>query len=168
MNIRSKSTITVLLFSMLFFVASASQGAAEDYESLKGVSSVNTMFDFRDGIPQSALIHLQLIHDTYNNKAIRAVSDKPEFVVVFMASSVKLLSKNRAGFSAEESKMLEEFDQILTAMAKDGIRLEVCMFAGNVMGVDPASLPKELIHVPNGWISSIGYQKKGYAMVPVY
>lgn len=168
MNLRSKSTIIALLFSTAFFLASAQQGEAEDYQALKGVSSVNTMFDFRDGIPQPALIHLKLIHDTYNDKRIRAISGKPEFVVVFMASSVKLLSNNRAGFSAEETKMLEEFDQVLKAMAKDGIQLEVCLFAGNVFGVDPTSFPKELIQVPNGWISSIGYQKRGYAMVPVY
>jgi intracellular sulfur oxidation DsrE/DsrF family protein len=168
MNNRTRRRIITLLCSALLLPVLALPGSAEDYEALKGVSSVNTMFDFRDGIPQPALIHLKLIHDTYNDPAIRAASGKPEFVVVFMASSVKLLSKNRDGFSAEEKKMLEEFDQVLAAMAKDGIRLEICMFAGNVMGVDPASLPNVLIHVPNGWISAIGYQKRGYAMVPVY
>jgi intracellular sulfur oxidation DsrE/DsrF family protein len=168
MNIRSKRTITVFLFSMMFFLVVVPPGSTEGYESLKGIASVNTIFDFRDGIPERALIHIKLIHETYMDKAIRAVTDKPEFVVVFMDSSVKLLSQNRAGFSAEEKKMLEEFDQVITAMSKDGVRLEICMFAGNVFGVDPSSLPKELIHVPNGWIASIGYQEKGYSLVPVY
>ncbi len=168
MNLRSKQIITVFLFSMMFLLVVVAPVASEDYASLKGISSVNTIFDFRDGIPERALVHLKLVHETYMDKAIRAVADKPEFVVVFMDSSVKLLSKNRAGFSAEHKKMLKEFDQVITAMSKDGIRLEICMFAVNITGVDPSSLPRELIHVPNGWIASIGYQEKGYSLVPVY
>ncbi len=168
MKTTSIRPMTVLLCAMTLLLALASPGAADDYEAMKDVSAVDTIFDFRDGIPQPALIHLKLIHDTYNDPVIRAASEKPAFVVVFMASSVKLLSKNRDGFTAEEKKMLEEFDQVLAAMAKEGIRLEICMFAGNVMGVDPASLPDVLVHVPNGWISAIGYQKRGYALVPVY
>jgi len=58
--------------------------------------------------------------------------------------------------------------QVLTTMATEGIRLVVCMFALKVMGLDSASLPKDVVQVPSGWISSIGRQKKGYVMVPVY
>jgi len=168
MRERSKRYITVFLCSLALFWAPVLSVGAEDYNALKDVSSVSTMFDFRDGNPTSALVHLKLIHDTYKDAAIRAVSDKPDFAVVFMASSVKLLSKNRSGLSAEDQKSLEAFDQVLEAMARDGIRLEVCMVAVSYFEVDPASLPKVLMQVSNGWISSIGYQKRGYAMVPVY
>lgn len=168
MNIHQKGVSPILSFSIVLVLISAPIGLAEDYDALKGVEAVDTIFDFRDGIPEKALAHLKLIHDTFSDKAIRSVAEKPQFVVVFMDSSVKLLSKNRAAFSAEHKKILEEFDQVLSEMSKDGIRLEICMFAGSVHGVDPASLPKELIHVPNGWISSIGYQQKGFSLVPVY
>ncbi|AOY60524.1 DsrE family protein [Desulfococcus multivorans] len=168
MRKRSKRYITVLLCSLALFWAPVLSVAAEDYDALKDVSSVSTMFDFRDGNPVSALVHLKLIHDTYKDAAIRSVSGKPDFAVVFMASAVKLLARNRDGFFAEDQKSLEAFDQVLQDMAGDGIRLEVCMFAANYFGVDSASLPKGLMQVPNGWISSIGYQKRGYAMVPVY
>lgn len=153
---------------MLLCLPCVLPGPAQAYEALKGITSVNTMFDFRDGDPEIALIHLKLIHQTYTDKDIRAVADNPQFVVVFMSNSVKLLSRNRTNFSQEHNKMLQEFDQVLTAMSKDGIRLEICMFASKAFGVDPASLPKELIQVPNGWISSIGYQGRKYSMVPVY
>ena len=168
MNKAFERTTTVLLLFLMFLLASASMGSAEEYEALKGVSSVNTIFDFRDGVPESALVHMKLIHQTYQDEAIKAVGGSREFVVVFMDSSVKLLSSSRDGFSAEHQKMLGELDQVVTAMAKDGIRLEICMFAGNFFGVAPSSLPGELIHVPNGWIASIGYQAKGYQLVPVY
>jgi intracellular sulfur oxidation DsrE/DsrF family protein len=160
---------TTALFCILclvgFFVVSAS---AEEYEALKGVKSIKTIFDFRDGNPDTALVHLQLVHDTYKNPAIRSVSEKPEFVVVFMDVSVLLLSKNRKNFSPEEKQKLEVFDKTISAMAKDGIRLEVCMFAAGTLEVDPESITPEIHRVGNGWIASLGYQQRGYSMVPVY
>jgi len=148
-----------------FFAASAS---AQEYEALKGIKSVNTIFDFRDGDTENALIHLKLVHDTFKDPAIRAISEKPEFVVVFMDVSVLLLSNNREKFSSEEKKLLEEFDQTIAAMAKDGIRLEVCMFAAGLLGVKPESIAPEIHPVGNGWIASLGYQQKGYSVVPAY
>lgn len=168
MKNHSTSTIaatTVILFLLGILVVSA--GAAE-YEALKGVQSVKTIFDFRDGSPDTALVHLQLIHDTYKDPAIRAISAKPEFVVVFMDVSVQILSKNRKNFSPEEQKKLEAFDKTILAMAKDGIRLEVCLFAVGSLAVDPASIAPEIQRVGNGWIASLGYQQKGYVLIPVY
>ena len=142
--------------------------SAQGYEALKGIKSVNTIFDFRDGNTESALIHLKLVHDTFKDPAIRAVSEKPEFVVVFMDVSVLLLSSDREKFSSEDKKRLEEFDQTIVGMAKDGIRLEVCMFAAGLMGVKPESIAPEIHPVENGWIASLGYQQKGYSLVPAY
>jgi intracellular sulfur oxidation DsrE/DsrF family protein len=159
------AAITGILWLLGIVVASA---GAEEYEALKGVQSVKTIFDFRDGNPDTALVHLQLIHDTYKNPAIRAISAKPEFVVVFMDVSVQVLSKNRKNFSPEERQKLETFDKTILAMAKDGIRLEVCLFAVGSLEVDPASITPEIQRVGNGWIASLGYQQKGYALVPVY
>jgi intracellular sulfur oxidation DsrE/DsrF family protein len=142
--------------------------SAQGYEALKGIPSVNTIFDFRDGNTESALVHLKLVHDTFKDPAIRAVSEKPEFVVVFMDVSVLLLSNAREKFSSEEKKRLEELDRTIAAMAKDGIRLEVCMFAAGLMGVKPESIAPEIHPVENGWIASLGYQQKGYSVVPAY
>ncbi len=159
------TAISGILCLLAILVVSA---GAQEYEALKGVQSVKTIFDFRDGNPDTALVHLQLIHDTYKSPAIRAISAKPEFVVVFMDVSVLVLSKNRKSFSPEERQKLETFDKTILAMAKDGIRLEVCLFAVGSLEVDPASITPEIQRVGNGWITSLGYQQQGYALVPVY
>lgn len=161
----SKSLVFVFFLLLGFFISPAS---AVQYQGLTGVTSVNTIFDFRDGNIGSALIHLKLVHDTYKDPAIQAISQKPEFVVVFMDSSVLLLSSDREKFSDEEKKRLEEFDKTVSAMANDGVRLEVCMFAANLFGVKPESIPPEIHQVENGWIASLGYQQKGYSVIPAY
>jgi hypothetical protein len=37
-----------------------------------------------------------------------------------------------------------------------------------VFGVEPTSILAEIEQVGNGWISEIGYQARGYSLVPVY
>jgi intracellular sulfur oxidation DsrE/DsrF family protein len=68
----------------------------------------------------------------------------------------------------EDQKSMDEIAQTIREMAKDGIKLEVCDFAVKVFGVDPASILPEIKHVPNGWVSLIGYQARGYSLVPAY
>jgi intracellular sulfur oxidation DsrE/DsrF family protein len=168
MNLKLKSTLSVIIFSTCLLLIFTAFGEAGEYKALKDVKSVNTIFDFRDGIPENALVHIKLVHDTYKDETIRAVTEKPDFVVIFMAGSVKLLSNNREGFSPEQKKMLEEMDNVISAMSQDGIQMEICMFASNFFNVDPASVSPLISRVDNGWISSIGYQAKGYTLVPVY
>jgi intracellular sulfur oxidation DsrE/DsrF family protein len=93
---------------------------------------------------------------------------KPAFVVVFMGPSVKLVSKNREGFSPDDHKTLDEIANTLSAMSKDGIKLEICLVAVKVFNVDPASVLPEIKRVGNGWISMAVYQAQGYSLVPVY
>jgi intracellular sulfur oxidation DsrE/DsrF family protein len=109
-----------------------------------------------------------LLKNTLNDIGITAVSKNPEFVVVFIGPSVKLVSKDREGFSPDEQKLLDEIAGVVSEMSRDGIRLEICLFAAHVFGVDPEAVLPEIKHVGNGWISLIGYQASGYSLVPVY
>jgi intracellular sulfur oxidation DsrE/DsrF family protein len=157
-----------IVVASVFMLAVVGSASAATYESLAGMKSVKAIFDVRAANAKSAAVQIKLIHDTYKDQGIRAVSKKPLFVVAFMGPSVKLLSKDKQGFSAEDQKLMDDIAQTVQAMAKDGIKLEVCDFASKVFGVDPASILPEIKHVPNGWISLIGYQARGYSIVPVY
>lgn len=162
---RKKMFVVSLSAFFLVFLSLSCVWAAE-YDAMKGVNSVNVMFDVRVGNPQSAIIHLNLIHDTY--KEFVAMKKNPVFVVVFMGSSVKLISADQRGFQTEEQKSLKEIAGIVSGMSKAGIRVEACLFAAKVFGVEPASILPEIQRVGNGWISEIGYQSRGYSLVPVY
>jgi intracellular sulfur oxidation DsrE/DsrF family protein len=162
---QSKIIVTSIV-TVLLVLLSLSFASAEEYDALKGVKSVKVMFDMRDGIPASAAVHLKLIHDTY--KELLAMKKEPVFVVVFMGGAVKLISSNRTAFSTEDQKHLTEIADTISQMSKAGIRLEVCIFAVKFLGGDPASIYPEIKHVGNGWISEIGYQARGYQLVPVY
>ena len=129
---------------------------------------MNAVFDFRIGNPKSAALHLDVIHQTCKDKALQMGKKQPSFAVVFSGPSVKLLSTKREGVAADDAKTLDEIANKLVAMAKEGIRLEVCQIALKVLGVDPATILPELHMVGNGYVSLIGYGARGYSSVPVF
>jgi intracellular sulfur oxidation DsrE/DsrF family protein len=139
---------------------------AQEYDALKGLKSAKAVFDVRIGNPKGAALQLQVIRQSYKDLAAKKL--KPAFAVVFIGPSVKLISKKREGFAAEDQKKLDEIAGTISQLSQDGIKLEVCLIAAKVLGVDPASILPEIKKVPNGYISVIGYQAHGYSLVPVY
>ena len=166
MKANRRKIVAVCLAAFFVVLSCLSCAWAEEYNAMKGVKSVNAMFDMRVANLQSAIVALNLIHDTY--KELAAMKKKPVFVVVFMGGAVKLISSDHSGFKAEEENSLKEIAGIVSKMPKAGIRVEVCLFAAKVFGVEPASILPEIQRVGNGWISEIGYQARGYSLVPVY
>ena len=158
--------LVVYLAAFLLVLSSLAYASAEEYDAMKGVNSVNVMFDMRNGNVQTAIVYLNLIHDTY--KELVAMKKHPVFVVVFMAGAVKLISTDYSGFKAEEQSSLKEIASIVSKMSKAGVRVEACLFAAKLLGVEPKSILPEIKRVGNGWISEIGYQARGYSLVPVY
>lgn len=168
MKIKSITIIITLLLSVIMIFHADVNVSAQDYDALKDVKSIKAVFDFRIGKPESAVMLLDLIRDTYKEENIRNVTDKPEFVVVFLGPAVKLISTQTEGFSDEEKELVGNVANTIKEMANEGIGLEICVFAAHVLGVDPATVLPEIKQVGNGWISLIGYQAKGYSLVPVY
>jgi intracellular sulfur oxidation DsrE/DsrF family protein len=140
--------------------------SGEEYKSMKDIKSAKAVFDVRISNPKSAALNLKIIHQTY--KELVAMKKNPVSVLVFIGPSVKLISKNREGFPSEDQKSLDEIANTISAMSKDGINLEICLVAVKVFNVDPASVLPEVKRVGNGWISMIGYESRGYSLVPVY
>ncbi len=163
-----KNLIFILILALCLVSASSTTVFAQDYRALRGLNSVNTIFDFRMDNPQGAVDHLQLVLITYQNKYITDVAKNPDFVVVFMGPSVKLLTREGKGVSGEKNQQAGKIAHVLTQLKNAGVRLEVCEVAMNAFGVDKRKLLPELTPVGNGWISSIGYQNKGYALVPIF
>jgi intracellular sulfur oxidation DsrE/DsrF family protein len=166
---KRSAKIAVISIVVTVFLLTGTAGSifSEEYGALKGLKSVKAVFGFEMGNPQNALIHLQVLHQTFKDKNIWIGKKKPEIVVVFYGPSVKLASKNRSGFAAGDQKILDEYASTISAMAKDGVKFEICLIAVKYAGIEPSSILPEIKQVGNGWISVIGYQARGYSLVPI-
>jgi intracellular sulfur oxidation DsrE/DsrF family protein len=119
------------------------------------------------GSPKVANLVFWAVRNVYEDASVRALPEPPEIAVVFHGPAVKMISTDPSHFDASEKKALDEFAGMVRQMKKDGVKLEVCLYAAKVLGVDPASILPEVDHVGNGFISVVGYQAKGYSVVTI-
>lgn len=164
----SKPTLLTLIFLMSMFSTVVFSAAGQESNALKGLDSARAVIDFRTGNAKMTVVFFEEIHRTFKGKEIASVTENPEFVIVFIGPAVKLVSTEKKGLPSEDLKMLDAIAEKISAMKKDGIKFEICLFAARLFNVDPATVLKEIDQVENGIISLIGYQAKGYSLVPIY
>lgn len=140
---------------------------SQEYKALVDLESINAVIDFRKDDPKEVAAYLNYIHGTFQG-VNSTMTENTDFVIVFTGSVVKLLSTNKDGFPSEEHSILESIANTITAMAKDGIRMEICLFAVSSSGIEPSSILPEIEQIGNGWLSLIGYQAKHYSLLPLY
>lgn len=152
---------------LVLFLVSATPAVSEEYAALKGVNKVQAVFDVTIGSAKAAPVVFWAVRNVYEDQSVRGLPEPPQIAVVFHGLAVKLISTNREGYSDEEKKALDEFADMLRQMKKDGVTLEVCLYAVKVLGVDPASILPEIDQVGNGFISVAGYQAQGYSVIGI-
>jgi intracellular sulfur oxidation DsrE/DsrF family protein len=107
------------------------------------------------------------VKNVYEDESVRALSKPPQVTVMFHGPAVKLISTNQKDFKDSDKEALDEFANMIRQMKKDGVKLEVCLYALKVLGVDPATIMPEVDKVGNGFISVVGYQAQGYSVVTI-
>jgi hypothetical protein len=122
-KMKRKGITLLILFMAIMLPGSVSTASAEEYEGIMSAKSVKMIFDERESNPYATALHLKFIHQTY--KDLAAMKKEPAIVIVFIGPSVKLVSKNKEGFSPENYKHLEEIANTASAMSKDEIKSEI-------------------------------------------
>ncbi len=168
MRRRSPAIAASLLAAIFMFSVAGFTAQAEEYGILKGAKSVDAVFDFRAGNPETVAILLDMMLQTVKDLKTLEGVEEPSFSVVFIGPSVKLITTRGAEFFPEQKEALSKIANTVTEMSKAGVDLEICLAAAGLFGVDPATVLPEIKRVPNGLVSLIGYQEKGYSLVPVY
>ncbi|MBW1636076.1 MAG: DsrE family protein [Deltaproteobacteria bacterium] len=158
---------SIFLFTTMFLALINSSAVSAEYNALKGVDKIKAVFDVSMGSPQKANLVFWAVRNVYDDKSVRALPESPEVAVVFHGPAVKMISSNRDGVSEKDKKALDEFAGLVTKMKQDGVKMEVCLYAAKVLGVDPGSILPEIDHVGNGFISVAGYQSQGYSVVAI-
>jgi len=141
--------------------------AGEYDNALKDVKGIKVVYDVSPGDPAVNNVVFWAVRNVYQDKAVTSLPQKPEVAVVFHGPVVKLLSSDRSGFDAKAVAEIDKFQATLREMKKEGVVLEVCVYALKVFGVDPATIMPEIDQVGNGFISVAGYQAQGYSVVTI-
>lgn len=154
----------VLLALVLIFAAVP---AIAQYPALEGIERLDTVVDYSQGSPQAAIAVFPAVREIYRDPSVIALAEPPRTVIVFHGEAVRLLSSDREKFEGPDREAADQVTEMIRQFHREGIRMEVCMYAVQVLGVDPTTLMPEIEQVGNGFISVAGYQNQGYAVVVV-
>ena len=167
-NIRTSSRIVTLFFAAALVAMMGTSALAAGYDNaLKGVNSYDAVFEVTQASPKVANIVFWAVKNSYEEAAVKGLAKAPNIAIVFHGPAVKLLSTDKTPFNGAEWAEVEKFQATLRQMKKDGVKLEVCLYAVEVMGVDKATIIPEIDQVGNGFVSVIGYQMQDYAVVRI-
>jgi len=155
------------LFAAILFTSIAVIGQAEiaraldDAEALSGLTSVRAVYDVRTNDEKTLQFMFTVIRDTYDETVQQDV--KARYVASMRGPTVKLLVRSRHG----EAALQEQTVSLINQLNQRGIRLEACGYALNLFAVEPEDLYQGIVTVGNSLNSLIGYQTKGYALIPM-
>lgn len=160
-------TLGTLLIALSINSALATETLIDDHVSLGDLKVGKGVFLVDIGDAKKLNFYLEVIQGTY--KGMKAQGVEPDFILVYIGPSVKYLSN--APSSDTEKKAggtLLEIESNVAALAKLGIKQEVCAVATRVFGIGNKTVFPDMTLVGDGFISLIGYQAQGYHLVPVF
>lgn len=162
-----KATLTLLfLLVSLAFAMNAPAMEINDADALKGVKTGKGIFLINQDNPQKTALYLGIINATYDS--MKKQKTRPDFVVVFVGQTVRFLTTEpEAALAAEHKDALQSIAASVKKLKEKGVRLEICDIATAFFKVSNDKLVPGLKVVGNGFTSLIGYQSKGYGLVPV-
>ncbi|WP_353571672.1 DsrE family protein [Candidatus Albibeggiatoa sp. nov. BB20] len=165
-NILASICISLCLF---FNTVYAETAQPNDAIALKDVAIGKAVFDINiaGNNPQKLALYLKVIQETYEGLVAQNVH--PDILLAFRGSAVQMISTNQPeNIALDTEEQLEQVADILKDLVEKGVKLEACSVATRVFNVSNDSLLPNIQAVGNTFISLIGYQAKGYAVIPIY
>ncbi len=160
-------TLGCAAFSLSMLAPVSSASAADYVDALKDVKQVKAVFDYTQKSAAISNILVWPIQNVYTDESVNSLPNSPMAAVVFHGPAVKLLSTDASHHEGQDAAEVKKFQEALTKMREEGVKLEVCSYALKVLKVDPESVIPAITKVPNGFVSVVGYQAQGYEVVRI-
>ncbi|MBF6058856.1 MULTISPECIES: DsrE family protein [Thiomicrorhabdus] len=162
-------TFIKIFFALLILSFSIPSHAEElnNKEALKGIKSMNVIYDIRKSNPNAMLIYLKGIESNRTNLIKEGV--EPHQRIIFIAKSVKFITtKPSQDVEVEYEDVLKKVAVQIQRLVDLGVKMEVCSAATAAFNVDNDTLLPGIKPVRSGFLSVMGWQAQGYQLVPVY
>ena len=135
--------------------------ALDDKLAFSGLNSTRAIYDVSSNDEKKLQFIFKVIRDTYDGATQQGV--KQTTIVSMRGPTVRLLVRGRQG----DKVLQQETVGLINELTERDIRLEACGYALNLFGVEPEDLYAGILAIGNSLNSVVGYQTKGYALVPM-
>ncbi len=165
----NKFWVLVSATIILFFTA-ASTSAEEkpdDAIALTSVTSGKVVWDINTASPAKLALYLGVIEETYDDLIRQGIT--PDMVFAFRGESLKIIGLEHDQITLTSiPEIKQSAHKIHQLMQRPGVRMEACSIAARIFEVDTEKILHGIRPVGNTFVSLIGYQSKGYAIIPIY
>lgn len=127
--------------------------------------TMKAVFDVNVAKAEKLSLYLRVIRQTVDDLAGQKL--RPDFVVALRGPAVRLASTDRKLFDEAEHEALAQVARQIDELHRLGVRFEACAIATDLFGVDNTTLLPQVKAVGNTFVSLVGYQSQGYALVPI-
>ena len=166
MTINSRTTLSLLLtFFMLLPFGLANAEAPHDKRALDGIQVGKGIFDVNHGNPNVLVVIMNVIEETLDDMDRHGV--KPDLIVAFRGPSARFLTTDMSKIDAEQLDASEKLAERIKTLAARGVHFEACAITLRMMGIGNDTIIPEVTVVANTFNSLIGYQAKGYGLIPI-
>jgi len=131
--------------------------------SLKGLDTAKLVVDLNQGNAKKLKTRIGLILETMDN--ITEHGTKIDVVVAVRGGASNFMTINDDHIDEDEGKIKAQISNLTSELAKRGVKLEQCAVALRFLKIDAKEVQPKFKVVQNGYVSLIGYQNKGYAVV---
>lgn len=160
------SITILLLFLILNLTTPALAEKPNDADALKGVETGKVVWDVTLSKPRRLLGVMKVIDETYEDLVKQNVT--PNMVFAFRGRVLSLLSSQPPELEPNDIAALEELLALIQTMSeKPGVKMESCSIASRLLGIDNSTFIPAVKPVGNTFVSLIGYQQKGYALITI-
>jgi intracellular sulfur oxidation DsrE/DsrF family protein len=144
--------------------------AAAEYNNSRALHQVRVAkgyFDVTSGSPGKLVNQLGFVDKAYDQLAKAGL--KPQFVIGFHGAASAYVTKGGENYVVgdEEIEAKKKVQAWVQRFKDKGIVMEQCMLAAEIYEIEPEDILPEIDRVKNGYVSTIGYQAKGYSLVPL-
>ncbi len=161
-----RSTFFFATLLALFSPLGASAAELDDRHALDGVKTGKALFDIATGNPNAIATTLEVIGETIDGLKRQGV--EPKIVVAFRGPAVRFLTSDNNVIPAEHAATAMGLHVRIEQLVVRGVRFEACGVTTRMMKIDNATLVKGVQPVANTFNSLIGYQARGYALIPIF
>lgn len=143
---------------------------AEEYRNIRALRQVTVAkayFDVTTGSPGKLVNQLVFIDKAFDQLAKDGL--KPQFVIGFHSAASAYVTKGSEDYVVGDEEIAGK-KKVLAWVQRfkaKGIVMEQCMLAAEVYEIEADDILPEVDRVKNGYVSTIGYQARGYSLVPV-
>jgi intracellular sulfur oxidation DsrE/DsrF family protein len=146
-------------------MVSAEAAQFDNARALAGIDRVGIYFDVNVGDSDRLALRMRLIEQTIDQ--VREAGIETDVVIGIRGGATPFMTRDDNYVLDDEVAAKQVIQDYLKDFAAGGAVIEQCAIAAELKDIPPADFVDEVTFVANGYVSLVGYQARGYAVVPM-